>query len=87
MLILHGDHQTASRNHLLAQRQRPIQTGIIDLSARPLLTVKPAVDTVTLFGQTNSVFVEPFSPPAQYCQKAAVDYLKAALPQTSSSGN
>ncbi len=82
MLILHGDHQTASRNQLLASKREAVQKDqqIIELSGQDLTLdqLSQAVDTVSLFGQTNSVFIEQlFSTRPSNAKKAIIAYLKS----------
>lgn len=82
MLILHGDHQTASRNQLLAVKAGAVQKDqqIIEFSGQDLSLdpLSQAADTVSLFGQTNSVFVQQlFSARPSNAKKAVIDYLKS----------
>lgn len=64
MLIIHGDNEIASRNLYISLKDRAAKSGqqIVDLSG-PSLTVSDLVtasESVSLFGSTNSVFIEGF---------------------------
>lgn len=77
MLILHGEHQVASRDQLTALRRaslQPIEFSGSDLDPDRLI---PACESKSLFGQTASVFIENlFSSRTGAAKKQIAGYLR-----------
>ena len=80
MQIIHGDNSLSSREHLLAAKQTTAKTGdnIVELSGDQidLTTLVQAVESKSLFGPNNTVFIESlFSQRPSSAKKQIIDYL------------
>ena len=80
MLIIHGEHQTASRQFFLDQKIMCAKKGqqISSLSGADLdlPTLRTISNTVSLFGTSNAVFIEGFfSRRPSNDKKAIIEYL------------
>lgn len=79
MIILHGDNQVASRAQLTLAKQAAVKSGkqVIELEGDVTLDqVVTAVESNSLFGNTNTVVIENlFSGRPSNQRKAVADYL------------
>jgi len=80
MQIFHGDNQIASRERFLATKQAAIKQGlnIVELSGDQinLPDLTQAVESKSLFGSANSVFIESlFSSRPSNAKKQIIGYL------------
>jgi len=84
MLILHGDNQIASRERFLAARQEAQKQGlnVVELSGDQinLPGLTQAVESKSLFGSANAVFIEGlFSSRPSNAKKQIIGYLSKKL--------
>lgn len=84
MIILHGDNQVASRNQLLLLKEAAKKSGltIVDLAGDQLTLpdLVATVESTSLFGDSNSVFIDGFfSRRASNDKKKISDYLLASV--------